>query len=71
MKSVRHAVIAAFLVSTTVPVVARADYPERNIRLLYGFEPLGDSPAEFAQPIKAETPYWARVIKDLGIERID
>jgi tripartite-type tricarboxylate transporter receptor subunit TctC len=36
-----------------------------------GLVPLGNSPAEFARLIGAETPYWARLIKDLGIKRID
>jgi tripartite-type tricarboxylate transporter receptor subunit TctC len=33
--------------------------------------PLGNSPAEFAELIKAETPFWARVIKDAGIKQIE
>ncbi len=32
-----------------------------------GMEVIGDSPAEFAAAIKAETPQWAKVIKDAGI----
>jgi tripartite-type tricarboxylate transporter receptor subunit TctC len=32
---------------------------------------LSDTPAEFAELIKNETPYWARVIKDAGIEQIE
>jgi tripartite-type tricarboxylate transporter receptor subunit TctC len=33
--------------------------------------PLGNTPAEFAEVIKTETPYWARVIKDAGIEPVE
>ncbi|HEY1309822.1 MAG TPA: tripartite tricarboxylate transporter substrate binding protein [Pseudolabrys sp.] len=32
-----------------------------------GMEVIGNSPAEFAAAIKAETPQWAKVIKDAGI----
>ncbi len=32
-----------------------------------GMEVIGNSPAEFAVTIKAETPQWAKVIKDAGI----
>jgi tripartite-type tricarboxylate transporter receptor subunit TctC len=36
-----------------------------------GLVPLGGSPAEFAQLIREEIPYWAGVIKELGIKQID
>jgi tripartite-type tricarboxylate transporter receptor subunit TctC len=36
-----------------------------------GYVVLGNTPAEFADVIKAETPYWARVIKDAGIKPIE
>jgi len=32
---------------------------------------LSDTSAEFAELIKNETPYWARVIKNAGIEQIE
>jgi tripartite-type tricarboxylate transporter receptor subunit TctC len=32
-----------------------------------GMEVIGSSPAEFAAAIKAETPQWAKVIKEAGI----
>jgi tripartite-type tricarboxylate transporter receptor subunit TctC len=32
-----------------------------------GMEVIGETPAEFAAAIKAETPQWAKVIKDAGI----
>jgi tripartite-type tricarboxylate transporter receptor subunit TctC len=33
-----------------------------------GLEPVGNTPAEFAELIRKETPEWARVIKDAGIK---
>jgi tripartite-type tricarboxylate transporter receptor subunit TctC len=33
-----------------------------------GLDPIGNSPAEFAEAIKTETPRWAKVIKDAGIK---
>src|SRR5262249_14299792 len=36
-----------------------------------GYMVLGNTPAEFAAVVKAETPYWARIIKDAGIKPID
>jgi len=36
-----------------------------------GDEPLSDTPAEFADMIKAETGYWTRIIKDAGIKPIE
>ena len=33
-----------------------------------GLEPIGNTPAEFAQVIQKETPEWAKVIKDAGIK---
>jgi tripartite-type tricarboxylate transporter receptor subunit TctC len=42
--------------------------PETRQRLKdIGMELIGSSPAEFAASIKAETPQWAKVIKDAGI----
>lgn len=34
-----------------------------------GFEPIGNTPAQFASRIKVEVPRWAKVISDAGIER--
>lgn len=46
--------------------------PETRNKLLdLGHVPLGNTPAEFAEVIKAETPYWAHVIKDAGIAPIE
>jgi hypothetical protein len=36
-----------------------------------GIVPLGTTAAEFADVIKAEVPYWARVIRDTGITPIE
>jgi len=33
-----------------------------------GLEPIGNSPDEFAAIIRRETPTWAKVIKDAGIQ---
>jgi tripartite-type tricarboxylate transporter receptor subunit TctC len=33
-----------------------------------GMEVIGNSPAEFADAIKTETPQWAKVIKDAAIK---
>jgi tripartite-type tricarboxylate transporter receptor subunit TctC len=33
-----------------------------------GFEPVGDSPEEFAAYIKAEITKWGKVIRDAGIQ---
>ena len=50
----------------TVRILARADIRERFDVL--GMEPIGNTPAEFAAVIAAETPQWAKVIKDAGIK---
>jgi tripartite-type tricarboxylate transporter receptor subunit TctC len=50
----------------TVKVLSRADVRERFAAL--GMEPIGNTPAEFAAVIAAETPQWAKVIKEAGIK---
>ena len=46
--------------------------PEIRARLSdIGMEVIGNSPAEFAAAIAAETPQWAKVIKDVGITASD
>jgi tripartite-type tricarboxylate transporter receptor subunit TctC len=37
MKLIRVAAIATFLAAATVPALAQSDYPERGIRIIYGF----------------------------------
>jgi tripartite-type tricarboxylate transporter receptor subunit TctC len=47
---------------------------QEDIRKKYydvGLTPLNNTPAQFAEMIKAETPYWARVIRELGVGRLD
>ena len=36
-----------------------------------GMEAIGNTPAEFAAVIAAETPQWAKVIKDAGVKASD
>jgi tripartite-type tricarboxylate transporter receptor subunit TctC len=33
-----------------------------------GLDVIGGTPAEFAQTLKTETPYWAKIIKEAGIK---
>ena len=49
----------------SVKVLAIPDVRERLRDI--GMEVIGNSPAEFAAVIRAETPQWAKVIKDAGI----
>jgi tripartite-type tricarboxylate transporter receptor subunit TctC len=50
----------------TVGILARPDVRKRLDEI--GMEPIGNTPAEFAAAIAAETPQWAKVIKDAGIK---
>ena len=53
----------------TVKVMAT---PEMRAKLAaIGLEPLGGTPAEFAAVIRAEAPYWERLIKEAGVKQID
>ena len=46
--------------------------PEMRDKLAaIGLEPFGGTPAEFAAVIRAEAPYWERLIKEAGIKQID
>src|SRR6516164_5099144 len=45
MRSIRLVVIAALLASGTLPALAQSNYPDRNIRLLFGFAPGVDTVA--------------------------
>jgi tripartite-type tricarboxylate transporter receptor subunit TctC len=49
----------------TVRVLAMPDVRKKMADL--GLDIIGNSPAEFAAVIKAETPAWAKIIKDAGI----
>jgi len=50
----------------TVRVLALPDVRRRLEEL--GLDVVGNSPAEFAAPIRSEIPQWAKVIKDAGIK---
>jgi tripartite-type tricarboxylate transporter receptor subunit TctC len=46
--------------------------PDVHAKLLdVGYVPLSNTPAEFGEIIKAETTYWARLLKELRIQRIE
>lgn len=45
-----------------VEVLKRPDIQKRLIEL--GAEPKGNTPAEFAEQIRSETEWWAKLIKD-------
>jgi tripartite-type tricarboxylate transporter receptor subunit TctC len=53
----------------TVKIMALPDMHDKLDAI--GILPLGNTPTEFADVIKTETPYWARVIKDAGIRPIE
>ena len=65
MRFVRHAVIAAFLASMTVPGTAQSNYPERNIRLLYGFPAGADTIVRLLADRLAETFGKAVIVENL------
>jgi tripartite-type tricarboxylate transporter receptor subunit TctC len=46
-------------------VLAAADVQERL--LASGFEPLGGTPQQFAEYLRAETRKWTRVVREAGI----
>jgi len=56
--------IVAKLHAETAKILARADIREKFG--LLGMEVIGNTPAQFADVIKAEIPVWAKVIKDSG-----
>ena len=58
--------IVALLQREIVKVLALPDVKERVAAL--GFEPVGNTPEEFAAKIKAESSRWAKVIRDAGIK---
>jgi tripartite-type tricarboxylate transporter receptor subunit TctC len=49
-----------------VRIIARPDVHERLVAL--GFEPIGSSPEEFADRIRAEVTKWAQVIRAAGLQ---
>src|SRR5882724_6982871 len=56
--------IVAKLHAETAKILARADVREKFGAL--GMEVIGNTPAEFADLIKAEIPVWAKIIKESG-----
>jgi tripartite-type tricarboxylate transporter receptor subunit TctC len=50
----------------TVKVLAMADVQKRFAD--NGLDVVGGTPAEFAQVIRTEIPYWAKIIKEAGIK---
>jgi tripartite-type tricarboxylate transporter receptor subunit TctC len=63
------AAVVARLNRETVKIMARPEIREKLAAI--GLEPLGGTPAEFAKVIKAEAPYWERLIKEAGVKQID
>jgi tripartite-type tricarboxylate transporter receptor subunit TctC len=53
----------------TVKIMALPDTRDKLHAL--GIVPLGNTPAQFADVIRAEAPYWARLIRDAGIKQIE
>jgi tripartite-type tricarboxylate transporter receptor subunit TctC len=58
--------IIATLNGEIVKMLAQPDMKERLAML--GFEPIGDTPEEFAARIKSEVATWGKVIRDAGIK---
>ena len=56
--------IVAKLHAETVKILALPDVRKKFADL--GMETIGNTPAEFAEVIKAEIPVWAKVIKESG-----
>jgi len=53
----------------TVKIMALPDMHDK-LRAL-GIVPLANTPAQFEDVIRSEAPYWARLIKDAGIQQIE
>jgi len=53
----------------TVKVLAMPDVQKRFAD--NGLDVIGGTPAEFAQVIKTEIPYWAKIIREAGIKSAD
>jgi tripartite-type tricarboxylate transporter receptor subunit TctC len=63
------AAVVGKLNRATAEIMARPDMRDK-LRTL-GIVPLSNTPAQFADVIRAEAPYWARLIKDAGIAQIE
>ncbi len=63
------AAIVERLNRATVKIMATPEMREKLAAI--GLEPMGGTPAEFAAVIRAEAPYWGRLIKEAGVKQID
>jgi len=61
-----HVLLLVAVVSAALAAGAGCD----KLRAL-GIVPLSNTPAAFADVIRAEAPYWARLIRDAGIKQIE
>jgi tripartite-type tricarboxylate transporter receptor subunit TctC len=52
--------------SEIMKALARPDVRERLVAI--GFEPVGNSPQEFAAQVKADIGKWRKVIQEVGIK---
>ena len=59
-------ITVALLAKEIGSVMRAADMKEKM--LSQGFEPVGDSPAQFARFIREELPRWEKVVKSAGIK---
>jgi len=77
-KNVEAAALVGMVVQAATPpdviaalnkqVVAAIHAPEVHKKLVdFGVEPVGDTPAQFAELLKSETVRWHKLIKDLNI----
>src|SRR5262245_53256753 len=58
--------VGDLLYRETVRVIALPEIKEKLAAI--GFEPIGSTPAEFSNRIRAEIPKWAKVIRDANIK---
>ncbi|MGZ5095622.1 MAG: hypothetical protein ACXWCY_28265 [Burkholderiales bacterium] len=58
-------VVTAIAHAAEQPHQAAADYPSKA--LAQGVEPVGGTPQQFREFLKAEMEQWGRVIKEAGI----
>ncbi len=78
IKNVEAAALVGMVVPAATPadvvaalnkqVVAAIQAPEVNKKLVdFGVEPVGNTPAQFAELLKSETVRWHKLIRDLNI----
>jgi tripartite-type tricarboxylate transporter receptor subunit TctC len=68
-RSMTVAAVIDMLNRETVKIMASADVRDKLHAI--GIVPLGNTPVQFADVIKVEAPYWAKMIKDTGIRPIE